>query len=244
MAETGTGITVVAGVGEGVGSAIARRFAKAGHHVVMFARSADKLEGYAEAIRAKGGIATAMKVDLRSEQEVVEAMSRIEKDIGAVNVAVYNAGAQHRKPLLDITGDQFEKVWRLGCYGAFIFGREAVRHMVARHAGTVLFTGATSALRGGANFAAFASAKFGVRAISQSMAREFGPQGIHVATVIIDGAVDMPAIHRMMPDFVKTLPADGMLNTDAVAEAYYQLHQQHRSAWTLELDVRPYSEKF
>ncbi|NDZ17647.1 short-chain dehydrogenase [Variovorax sp. WS11] len=237
-------ITVVAGVGEGVGGGIARRFAKAGHHVIMLARSEDKLQGYAEEIRSNGGTATGMKVDLRSEQEVIEALNRIEKDAGPVSVAVYNAGAQHRKPLLDITGDQFEKVWRLGCFGAFVFGRESIRHMVTRRSGTLLFTGATSALRGGPHFAAFASAKFGVRAISQSMAREFGPQGIHVATVIIDGAVDMPAIHKMMPDLVKSLPPDGMLKTDAVAEAYFQLSQQHRSAWTLELDVRPYSEKF
>lgn len=246
MADTGSGngIAVVAGVGEGVGSAIARRFARGGYHVVMLARGEEKLAGYAEEIRSKGGQATGMKVDLRSEQEVVEALNRIEKDLGPTKVAVYNAGAQHRKPLLDITGEQFEKVWRLGCFGAFVFGREAIRHMVTRQSGTLLFTGATSAMRGGANFAAFAAAKFGVRAISQSMAREFGPKGIHVASVIIDGAVDMPAIHKMMPDFVKTLPPDGMLSTDAVAEAFFAVHQQHRSAWTLELDIRPYSEKF
>ena len=244
MVDSANGIAVIAGVGEGVGGAIARRFAKAGHHVVMFARNEEKLEAYAKEIRGQGGKATAMKVDLRSEQEVIDAVNRIEQDLGPIAVAIYNAGAQHKKPLLDITGDQFEKVWRLGCFGAFNFGREAIRHMAPRGAGTVLFTGATSALRGGATFAAFASAKFGVRAISQSMAREFGPKGIHVASVIIDGAVDMPAIHRLMPDFIKTLPPDGMLNTDAVADAFYAVHQQHRSAWTLELDVRPYSEKF
>lgn len=244
MSDHSKGVAVVAGVGEGVGGAIARRFASAGHHVVMFARNGEKLQAYADQIREKGGRATGMAVDLRSEQEVVQALARIEQDLGPVEVAVYNAGAQHRKPLLEITGDQFEKVWRLGCFGAFVFGREAVRHMVPRGKGTVLFTGATSALRGGANFAAFAAAKFGVRAVAQSMAREFGPKGIHVASVVIDGAVDMPAIHRLMPDLVATLPPDGMLNTDAIAEAYYALHTQHRSAWTLELDVRPYSEKF
>jgi NAD(P)-dependent dehydrogenase (short-subunit alcohol dehydrogenase family) len=240
-------VAVVAGVGEGLGQAIARRFAT-DYHVVMFARDLDKLQGYAEQLREAGGEAggeaTGMKVDLRVESEIVEALARIEKEIGPIEVAVYNAGAQHRKPLLEISGDAFEKVWRLAAFGAFVFGREAVRHMEPRGKGTILFTGATSSLRGGANFGAFAAAKFATRAVMQSIAREFGPKGIHAATVIIDGAVDMPAIHRLMPDLVKSLPPDGMLSTDQVAETYYQIHRQHRSAWTLEADLRPYSEEF
>jgi len=237
-------VAVIAGVGEGLGQAIARRFARADFHVVMFARDLEKLEGYAQALRESGGEATGMKVDLRVESEIVEALARIEREIGEIEVAVYNAGAQHRKPLLEISGDVFEKVWRLGAFGAFVFGREAVRHMEPRGKGTVLFTGATSSIRGGANFGAFAAAKFATRAVIQSIAREFGPKGIHAATVIIDGAVNMPAIHRMFPELVKTMPEDGMLSTDEVAETYYQLHRQHRSAWTLEADLRPYSEKF
>jgi NAD(P)-dependent dehydrogenase (short-subunit alcohol dehydrogenase family) len=243
MSEASGKIAVVAGVGEGLGQAIARRFAS-DYHVVMFARDAEKLQGYAGQIREAGGSATGMKVDLRVEGEIVEALARIEKDLGTIEVAVYNAGAQHRKPLLEISGDTFEKVWRLGTFGAFVFGREAVRHMEPRGRGTILFTGATSSVRGGANFGAFAAAKFATRAVVQSVAREFGPKGIHAAAVIIDGAVNMPAIHRMMPDLVASLPPDGMLGTDAVAETYYQLHRQHRSAWTLEADLRPYSEKF
>lgn len=238
------GIAVVAGVGEGLGSAIARRFAAGGCKTVMWARNDEKLNGYAERIQAGGGEALGMKVDVRVEQEVVDAMARIEREHGAIEAAIFNAGAQHRKPLLEITADQFEKVWRLGCLGGFVFGREAVRHMLPRGRGSVLFTGATSALRGGANFAAFAATKFGLRAVAQSMAREFGPGGIHVATVIVDGAVDMPAIHQRFGESLKNLPPDGLLNTDAVAETYFQLHRQQRSAWSHEVDVRPYCEKF
>jgi NAD(P)-dependent dehydrogenase (short-subunit alcohol dehydrogenase family) len=238
------GVAVVAGVGEGLGSAVARRFAAGGYKAVMWARNEDKVKGYAELIRAKGGEAAGMKVDVRTEQEVRDAFERIERGHGPVEVAVFNAGAQHRKPLLEITADQFEKVWRLGCLGGFVFGREAIRHMLPRRRGTVLYTGATSALRGGANFAAFAATKFGLRAVAQSMAREFGPQGIHVATVIVDGAIDMPVIRERFGDRIKDLPPDGLLNTDAIAETYFQLHQQQRSAWSLEVDVRPYCEKF
>ena len=236
-------VAVVAGVGEGLGQAIARRFAK-DYHVVMLARDLEKLQGYEQKLRETGAAATGMKVDLRVEGQIVEALARIEQEIGAIEVAVYNAGAQHRKPLLEISGEAFEKVWRLAAFGAFVFGREAVRHMEPRGRGTILFTGATSSVRGGAHFGAFAAAKFATRAVVQSIAREFGPKGIHAATVIIDGAVDMPAIHRMMPELAASLPADGMLSTDAVAETFYQLHRQHRSAWTLEADLRPYSEKF
>lgn len=238
------GVAVVAGVGEGLGSAVARRFAAAGYKAIMWARNEQKVNGFAQDIRAKGGDALGMKVDVRVEQEIAEAFAHLEREHGPVEVAVFNAGAQHRKPLLEITADQFEKVWRLGCLGGFVFGREAIRHMLPRKRGTLLFTGATSALRGGANFAAFAATKFGLRAVAQSMAREFGPQGIHVATVIVDGAIDMPAIHQRFGERIKDLPPDGLLKPEAIAETYFQLHEQQRSAWSLEVDVRPYCEKF
>lgn len=238
------GVAVVAGVGEGLGSALARRFAAGGYRTVMWARNEEKLKGFADQIIAKGNDALGMRVDVRVEQEVVDALVRVERESGPIEVAVFNAGAQHRKPLLEITADQFEKVWRLGCLAGFVFGREAIRHMLPRGKGTVLFTGATSGLRGGANFAAFAATKFGLRAVAQSMAREFGPKGIHVATVIVDGAIDMPAIHQRFGDRIKDLPPDGLLKPDAIAESYFQLHRQQRSAWTQELDLRPYCEKF
>lgn len=237
-------VAVIAGVGEGVGLAISRRFSKEGFKTVMLARDAEKLRGFEYQIEQDGGMAVGLPTDLRREEEVAEALKKVEAEIGEINVAVYNAGAQHRKPALEITGEMFEKVWRLGCFGGFVFGREAIRHMLVRSRGTLLYTGATSSLRGGPNFAAFAAAKFGMRAVAQSFAREFGPQGIHVANVVVDGAVDMPAIHRMMPDLAKSKPPDGLLRPDAIADAFFALHSQQRSAWSLEVDVRPYCEKF
>jgi NAD(P)-dependent dehydrogenase (short-subunit alcohol dehydrogenase family) len=244
MSSSTTKVAVIAGVGEGVGLGISKRFARAGLLTIMLARDEEKLRGFERQIEENGGKAIGLKTDLRQESEIVSVLQKVENEFGPIEVAAYNAGAQHRKAALEISGDAFEKVWRLACFGAFVFGREAVRHMAPRGKGSVLFTGATSSLRGGANFAAFASAKFGARAVSQSLAREFGPKGIHVATVIIDGAVDMPAIHRMMPEVVAKTPEDGLLSTDAIAETFFQLHSQHRSAWTLEADVRPYCEKF
>lgn len=238
------GVAVIAGVGEGLGLAISRRFSKAGLHAVMLARNKEKLEGFATALRNEGLHASGLATDLRVESEIAQAMGEIESSLGPIEVAVYNAGAMHRKPMLEISGDTFEKVWRLAAFGAFVFGREAVRHMLKRGRGTVLFTGATSSLRGGPNFSAFAAGKSAARSVSQSIAREFGPRGIHSASVIVDGAVDMPAIHRMRPELKASLPEDGMLSPDAVAETFFQLHSQHRSAWTLEADLRPYSEKF
>jgi NAD(P)-dependent dehydrogenase (short-subunit alcohol dehydrogenase family) len=210
----------------------------------MLARNEEKFPSFEKVVNERGGRAIGIKCDARNEQEIVGVLNRVEKEIGSIEVAIYNAGAQHRKPLLEITSDAFEKVWRLGCFGGFVFGREAIRHMLPRKNGTIVFTGATSSLRGGANFAAFAAAKFGLRAVAQSMAREFGPHGIHVATVFIDGAVDMPAFRRMFPDRVKAMGPNGLLSPHAIAETYFQLHRQHPSAWTLDADIRPYCETF
>jgi NAD(P)-dependent dehydrogenase (short-subunit alcohol dehydrogenase family) len=175
---------------------------------------------------------------------LIALFAEVAAEYGAIDAAIYNAGAQHRRPLLEITGDTFEKVWRLGCFGAFVFGREAVRHMLPYHQGTVIFTGATASLRGGANFAAFAAAKFATRAVAQSMARELGPLGIHVASVVVDGGIDMPEIHRRYAAAGRTAPEDGLLAPRAIAETYYQIRCQHQSAWTMETEVRPYCETF
>jgi NAD(P)-dependent dehydrogenase (short-subunit alcohol dehydrogenase family) len=238
------GAVVIGGVGEGLGLALSRRFAQAGHPVVMLARSAEKLTSFEREIAAQGGTASGRATDLREEQQVVAAFEEVASRHGRIAAAIYNAGAQHRMPLLEITGSTFEKVWRLGCFGAFVFGREAVRHMLPFGRGTVLFTGATASMRGGAEFAAFAAAKFGTRALAQSMAREFGPQGIHVASVVIDGGIDMPAIHRRYAAAGKTAPADGLLAPAAIAETYYHVHRQHCSAWINETELRPYAETF
>jgi NAD(P)-dependent dehydrogenase (short-subunit alcohol dehydrogenase family) len=238
------GAVVIGGVGEGLGLALAHRFARAGHSVVMLARTQEKLDRFAEQIRAEGGEAEGLTADIRDEKQMIAVFENVMARHGTIAVAIFNGGANHRKPILEITGDVFEKVWRLACYGAFVFGREAARHMVPHGRGTILFTGATASMRGGAQFAAFAAAKFGARAIAQSMARELGPKGIHVASVIIDGGIDMPAIHRRYEAMGKTAPPDGLLSPSAIAETYYQIHAQQRSAWTMETEVRPYCEAF
>jgi len=238
------GVVVIGGVGEGLGFALSARFARAGHPVVMLARTQDKLDRFAEQIRGDGGTALGLAVDVRDEHQIITAFEQVVDRHGRLAAAIFNAGANHRKPALEITGDVFEKVWRLACFGAFVFGREAARHMLPNGAGTILFTGATASLRGGPQFAAFAAAKFGARAVAQSLAREFGPKGIHVASVVIDGGIDMPAIHRRYEAMGKTAPPDGLLNAHAIAETYFQIHTQHRSAWTMETEVRPYCETF
>jgi NAD(P)-dependent dehydrogenase (short-subunit alcohol dehydrogenase family) len=174
---------------------------------------------------------------------VIALFDRVEKR-GAVEVAIFNAGANFRASILDTPAEMFEKVWRLGCYAGFLFGREAARRMVARGKGTILFTGATASVRGAAQFAAFAAAKGGLRQVAQSMARELGPKGIHVAHVVIDGMIDNRRTRERMAERVSDLALDGMLATDAIAELYWQIHAQPRSAWTFEADVRPWAEKF
>jgi len=159
-------------------------------------------------------------------------------------VAVFNTGSNFRASILDTPADMFEKVWRLGCYAGFLVGREAARHMVPRGQGTILFTGATASLRGSSQFAAFAAATGGVRQVAQSMARELGPQGIHVASVIVDGMIDSQRERERFPERVAQLPEDGMLKPADIAEVYWQLAHQPRSAWTFEIDLRPWAEKF
>ncbi len=236
-------VAVIAGVGDGLGGAIARRFARAGHHVVLAARNQERLERIAGEIASDGGDAVAQVTDLRSEEAIADLFDRA-AGLGRLDVAVFNAGAQHRQEFLEIDPVMLEKVWRLGCYAGFVVGQQAARQMAPHGKGTILFTGATASVRGGAEFSTFAAAKAGLRAISQSMARALGPKGIHVCHIIIDGVIDMPAIHERFPDLVAKLPESGMLNTDAIAETYHAVHCQDRSAWTLELDVRPWSENF
>ena len=236
-------LALVAGVGDGLGKAVARRFARAGHLVVLVARKEGKLQRIAAEIAAEGGEAVVKPADLRSEDQI-RTLFDDAAALGRLDVVVFNAGAQHRQPFLEIEPAMFEKVWRLGCRAGFVVGQAAAKRMVEHGRGTIIFTGATSATRGGAEFTAFAAAKAGLRSVAQSMARSLGPRGIHVCHVIVDGVIDMPAIHERFPDLVAGLPEGGMLDTDAIAETYYALHCQDRSAWTLEIDVRPWCEKF
>lgn len=237
-------VALVAGVGEGLGGAVARRFARGGHPTVLVARSADRLARIAGGIEAAGGRGIAYVADLREESAVAKLFDDVEAEIGPIDVAVFNTGANYRASILDTPADMFEKVWRLGCYAGFLVGREAARHMVPRGQGTIIFTGATASLRGSAQFAAFAAAKGGVRQVAQAMARELGPQGIHVASVIIDGMIDSPRVRERFPERAAQLPPDGMLKPDDIAETYWQLHQQPRDAWTFEVDLRPWAEGF
>jgi NAD(P)-dependent dehydrogenase (short-subunit alcohol dehydrogenase family) len=216
-------IALIGGAGEGLGAALGRRFSKA-YDVVLSSRTQGE------------------RADLREEAEVVALFDRVEKR-GPIEVAIFNAGANFRASILDTPADMFEKVWRLGCYAGFLFGREAARRMAARGKGTILFTGATASVRGAAQFAAFAAAKGGLRQVAQSMARELGPKNIHVAHVVIDGMIDNRRTRERMAERVNDSGPDGMLATDAIAEIYWQLHVQPRSAWTFEADVRPWAEK-
>lgn len=237
-------VALIAGVGDGLGGAVARRFAAAGFATVLVARSADRLERIAESIERAGGRGVAYVADLREEAAVEKLFDDVEAEVGTISVAVFNAGANYRNSILDTPADMFEKIWRLGCYAGFLIGREAARHMVPRGHGTIIFTGATASLRGSSQFAAFAAAKGGVRLVAQSMARELGPKGIHVASVIIDGMIDSPRVRERFPERVAHLPEDGMLKPEDIAEVYFQIHQQPRSAWAFEVDLRPWAEKF
>jgi NAD(P)-dependent dehydrogenase (short-subunit alcohol dehydrogenase family) len=237
-------VALVAGVGDGLGGAVARRFARGGYQTVLVARSADRLARIAADIEAGGGRGIAYVADLREESAVGKLFDDVEAEIGPIGVAVSNTGANYRASILDTPADMFEKVWRLGCYAGFLVGREAARHMAPRGHGTIIFTGATASTRGSSQFAAFAAAKGALRQVAQSMARELGPQGIHVASVIVDGMIDSQRVRERFPERVAQLPEDGMLKPADIAEVYWQLAQQPRSAWTFETDLRPWAEKF
>jgi NAD(P)-dependent dehydrogenase (short-subunit alcohol dehydrogenase family) len=244
LSKAGAGVAVVAGVGEGIGGSIARRAAAEGFTTVMVARNLERLRCIAAGIEHAGGSAHACAVDLRVEADVAKLFDDVVAQFGTPSLVVFNAGAQRRESILDTTGSMFEKVWRLNCLAGFFVAREAARHMVREQRGTILFTGATASLRGANGFAAFASAKCGLRALAQSMARELGPAGIHVANIIVDGPVDMPAIHELFPDLAAGLPEDGMIKPADIADTYLWLHTQPRSAWSFEIDLRPWAERF
>ena len=243
MAE-GKGVCLVVGVGDGLGSAIARAFAAEGHAVCMTrrARHLPELQALAGEIAGAGGTAHAYGVDARDEAEMAALFESVERDIGPLEVVVFNIGANVRFGIRETTARVFTKVWEMACFAGFLAGREAAKAMVPRGRGTILFTGATASVRGRDGFAAFAAAKHGLRAVAQSMARELGPQGIHVGHVVIDGAVDGVFIRSNRDDVDALLADDAILRPDDIARAYVTLHNQPRSAWTHELDLRPWKE--
>lgn len=233
---------LVFGAGAGLGGAIARRFARGGYVACAARRRAEELAALCRQIEAEGGRARAYGVDARNEDEVIGVFDRVEGEVGPVEVVVHNIGANVAIPIRETTARKYFKIWQLAAFSGFLVGREAARRMVPRGRGTILFTGATASLRGRAGLAGFAGAKHALRALAQSMARELGPEGIHVAHVVIDGPVDMPWIRENFPKLVEERPADGLLSPDGVAESYWSLHRQPRSAWTHELDLRPWVE--
>lgn len=235
-------VAVAIGAGPGIGSGFVRRFAHGGYTVVIGRRNTESAAGLVSEVEAAGGRAIALSVDARSEESVSEWFAEIEQDVGPIDVALYNAGANTNKPILEMQSDLFEKVWRLSCFGGFLMGREAARHMLPRGRGTILYTGATASVRGGPGFSSFASAKFGLRAVAQSLARELGPQGIHVAHVIVDGGVDSEVIRQRRSNSGLDSPDGSLIDTYQIAEAYWMLHNQPRTAWTHELDIRTATE--
>ena len=235
---------LVIGAGDATGGAVARRFAREGYVACVTRRSEDKLAPLVERIRAEGGEAHGFGSDARKEDDMVALVDRIERDVAPIEVAVFNVGANVRFPVTDTTARVYFKVWEMACFGGFLMGREVARRMLPRGRGTIIFTGATASLRGRAGFAAFAGAKHALRALAQSMARELGPQGIHVAHPVIDGAIDTDFIRTTFPDLHARKEEGGILDPEHIAEAYWQLHQQPRDAWTHELDLRPWTESW
>jgi NAD(P)-dependent dehydrogenase (short-subunit alcohol dehydrogenase family) len=233
---------LVVGAGEATGGAIARRFAREGYVACVTRRTADKLAPLVARIEAEGGKARAFGSDARREEQVAELVQTIEREVGPLEVCVFNVGGNVRFPIRETTARVYTKVWEMAALAGFLVGREAAKVMVPRGRGTILFTGATASLRGGKGFAAFAGAKHALRALAQSLARELGPEGIHVAHVVVDGAIDTPFIRDTFPERYKLKEKEGILDPEAIAENYWQLHQQPRSAWTHELDLRPWME--
>jgi len=233
-------VALVFGVGPGLGLSLANCFANSGMKVGLAARQTEKLSTWSSEMSDMGLQAKAFSCDVTSEANVTETFAKIIKDFGTPGLVVYNAGAFMPADVIDIKTEDFEQCWRVGCLGGFFVGREAARLMLGQGGGTIIFTGATASLRGSARFANLAVGKFGLRALAQSMARELGPKGIHIAHVIIDGQIQS----ERYAELAKERPEDGLLNPDAIADSYLQLHLQHRSAWTLELDLRPWTEKF
>lgn len=244
-----TKTAIVAGVGaeEGIGAAVSRRFAREGYHVIVAGRTQAKIDQTVATIGASGGSAEAYTLDLTDEAQVIALFDHAfaqRAGFEAPDVVVFNAGDNRMIPFRDVDAKLFEAFWRVGCFAGFLVGREAARRLAPLGRGTVLFTGASGSLRGKPGFAQFAAAKAGLRMISQSMAREFGPQGLHIAHVVIDGGVDGARLNTAVPGLREQRGEHGMLNVDAIAEAYWQTHVQHPSAWSQEVELRPYKEPF
>ncbi|ALI09187.1 MULTISPECIES: SDR family oxidoreductase [Pseudomonas] len=237
-------VVLVVGAGDATGGAIAKRFAQEGFVACVTRRSADKLQPLVDGIRAQGGEAHGFACDARKEDDVIALIEQIENQIGPIEAFVFNIGANVPCSILEETARKYFKIWEMACFSGFLNAREVAKRMVKRQRGTILFTGATAGLRGASGFAAFAGAKHGIRALAQSMARELGPLNIHVAHVVVDGAIDTDFIRDHFPEKYATKDQDGILNPEHIADNYWYLHSQPRDAWTFELDLRPWNERW
>jgi len=236
-------VALIVGAGDAIGSAIARRFAQEGLTVCAARRNVERLDGLIADIKADGGNAHAFALDARKEDQVTALFAQIEQDIGELEVVAFNVGANVPMTMVNTPSKKFFKIWEMACFAGFLTGREAAKVMQPRKRGTIIFTGATASTRGAAGFGAFASAKHGLRAIAQSLAREMGPNNIHVAHAVIDAPVDTAWIRENFPN-VDKLPEDGLVNPASIAEHYVFIHNQPRDAWTFEFDLRPWVERW
>ncbi len=237
-------VVLVVGAGDATGGSIAKRFASEGFIACVTRRSADKLQPLVDAIIAEGGEAHGFACDARKEEDVIALIEDIETRVGPIEAFVFNIGANVPYSILEETARKYFKIWEMACFSGFLNAREVAKRMVTRQRGTILFTGATAGLRGASGFAAFAGAKHGIRALAQSMARELGPMNIHVAHVVVDGAIDTDFIRNSFPEKYATKDQDGILDPEHIAENYWFLHSQPRDAWTFELDLRPWNERW
>ncbi len=241
-----TKAALVIGAGDATGGAIARAFAAEGYTacITRRPRHAETLEALAQSIRDDGFQAQAYPSDARDEEAMAALIESVERDIGPIEVAVFNIGANVNFSVVETTAQVYRKVWEMAAFGGFLMGREVAKRMLERQSGTIIFTGATASIRGGAGFSAFSGAKAALRMLAQSMARELGPHNIHVAHAVIDGGIDTDFIRSIRPDFEQAKAEDKLLSPNAIAASYVALHKQHRSAWTHELDLRPWAETF
>jgi NAD(P)-dependent dehydrogenase (short-subunit alcohol dehydrogenase family) len=242
-----TAVVIGVGAEQGLGAALSRRFAAGGYHVLVAGRTAAKVEQVANTVKKSGGSAEPMAIDTTIEADVIRLFDRAMTPGDGrepADLVAYNAGVNQKIDFRELSAEAFEEFWRIGCFGGFLVGREAARRLVPLGRGTVLFTGASASLRGKPGFAHFSAAKAGLRMIAQSMAREYGPQGIHVAHVVIDGGINGHRLVSRRPEAVKERGEDGLLGIDAIAETYWHLHRQPKTVWAQEVDLRPYKEPF
>lgn len=241
---TDTVVILGAGAPDGVGGALARKFGANGCHVVVSGRTLDKVAASAAAVAEAGGSAEGFQADVTSAADLDALFEHVRQLDAPVAAVLYNAGSNRPLPFADISAEEFEEFWRIGCFGGFLAAKRAMSLLAGQGSGSMLFTGASASMRGRPNFAHFAAAKAGLRNLVQALAREFGPQGVHVAHVVIDGIVDGDIVRDRFGQYLEQLGEDGALQPDAIADAFWMLHTQHRSAWTHEIDLRPYKENW